>query len=74
MQIASVAIGALLSAIHMLALAIELGAVLARGRALARPLDELGWQRLLAADNAWASPPPCGSRPVPHACFLAERT
>src|ERR1700730_16131179 len=24
-----------------------------RGRALARPLDEAGWQRLLAADNLW---------------------
>jgi putative membrane protein len=24
-----------------------------RGRALARPLDDAGWRRLLAADNAW---------------------
>ena len=44
---------ALLSAIHMLTLALGLGAVVMRGRALARPLDEAGWQRLLAADNLW---------------------
>jgi putative membrane protein len=30
-----------------------LGAVFLRGRALARPLDDAGWRRLLAADNAW---------------------
>ena len=44
---------ALLSAIHMLTLALGLGAVFSRGRALAGPLDEAGWRRLLAADNAW---------------------
>jgi putative membrane protein len=44
---------ALLSAIHMLTLALGLGAVVMRGRALARPLDDAGWQRLLAADNLW---------------------
>ena len=44
---------AVLSAIHMLTLALGLGAVVMRGRALARPLDEAGWQRLLAADNLW---------------------
>ena len=44
---------ALLSAIHVLTLALGLGAVVVRGRALARPLDEAGWQRLLAADNLW---------------------
>jgi putative membrane protein len=44
---------ALLSAIHVLTLALGLGAVFLRGRALRRPLDEAGWQRLLAADNAW---------------------
>jgi uncharacterized membrane protein len=44
---------ALLSAIHMLTLALGLGAIVMRGRALARPLDEAGWQRLLAADNLW---------------------
>ena len=44
---------ALLSAIHVLTLALGLGAVVVRGRALSRPLDEAGWQRLLAADNLW---------------------
>jgi putative membrane protein len=44
---------ALLSAVHVLALALGLGAVFSRGRALARPLDDAGWRRLLAADNAW---------------------
>jgi len=48
-----VVIGALLSAVHVLTLALGLGAVFMRGRALARPLDEAGWERLLAADNAW---------------------
>lgn len=46
-------ISAVLSAIHVLTLALGLGAVVVRGRALARPLDEAGWQRLLAADSAW---------------------
>ena len=46
-------ISALLSAIHLLTLALGLGAVFARGRALARPLDDASWRRLLAADNAW---------------------
>jgi putative membrane protein len=44
---------ALLSAVHALTLALGLGAVFLRGRALARPLDDAGWRRLLAADNAW---------------------
>ena len=44
---------ALLSAIHVLTLALGLGAVFVRGRALARPLDDAGWQRLLVADNLW---------------------
>ena len=44
---------ALLSAVHVLALAVGLGAVYHRGRALAGALDEAGWRRLLAADNAW---------------------
>jgi putative membrane protein len=48
-----VLISALLSAIHVLTLAVGLGAVFVRGRALAGPLDEAGWRRLLAADNAW---------------------
>jgi len=46
-------VAALLSAIHMLTLALGLGAIFARGRALAMPLDDAGWKRLLAADNAW---------------------
>ena len=46
-------VSALLSAIHMLTLALGLGAVFARGRALAGPLDDVGWRRLLAADNSW---------------------
>ena len=48
-----VVIGALLSAVHVLTLALGLGALFMRGRALARPLDEAGWARLLAADNVW---------------------
>jgi putative membrane protein len=48
-------VAALLSAIHVLTLALGAGAVFARGRALARPLDEAGWTRLLAADNAWGA-------------------
>jgi putative membrane protein len=44
---------ALLSAIHVLTLALGLGAVFLRGKALAGPLDDAGWRRLLAADNAW---------------------
>ncbi len=46
-------VASLLSAIHLLTLALGLGAVVMRGRALGRPLDDVGWQRLLAADNAW---------------------
>ena len=48
-----VLVGALLSAVHLLTLALGLGAVYLRGRALAGPLDEAGWRRLLTADNAW---------------------
>ena len=44
---------ALLSAIHVLTLALGLGAIFLRGRALGGPLDDAGWRRLLAADNAW---------------------
>jgi len=50
---APLVVSALLSAIHILTLALGLGAVFIRGRALARPLDDEGWQRLLAADTAW---------------------
>ena len=46
-------ISALLSAIHVLTLALGLGSLGVRGRALARPLDEAAWQQLLAADSAW---------------------
>jgi len=48
-----IAVAALLSAVHVLTLALGAGAVFARGRALGRPLDEAGWARPLAADNAW---------------------
>ena len=45
--------GALLSAVHMLTLAVGFSAIFLRGRALTRPLDDRGWRELLAADNAW---------------------
>ena len=48
-------IAACLSAIHLLTLALGLGAVFVRGRALASVLDETGWRRLLAADSAWGA-------------------
>jgi len=47
------ATSALLSAVHLLTLALGLGAIFERGRALGGPLDDAGWRRLLAADNAW---------------------
>jgi putative membrane protein len=50
-----VIVSALLSAIHVLTLALGLGAVVARGRALVKPLDEAGWRHLLAADNLWGA-------------------
>lgn len=37
----------------MLTLAVGLGAVYSRGRALRQTLDDAGWRRLLAADNLW---------------------
>jgi putative membrane protein len=46
---------ALLSAIHVLTLAMGLGALHARAEALAHPLDEAGWSRLLRADNLWGA-------------------
>jgi putative membrane protein len=49
------AIAALLSAVPILTLALGLGAVVERGRALSGPLDDAGWNRLLAADNAWGA-------------------
>jgi putative membrane protein len=46
-------VAALLSSLHLLALAIGLAAVYLRGRALKAPLDDEGLRRLFAADNAW---------------------
>jgi putative membrane protein len=48
-----VVMAAVLSAIHVLTLGLGLGGIFARGRALARPLDDAGWTRLLAADSVW---------------------
>jgi putative membrane protein len=48
-------VAACLSAIHVLALALGLGSVFVRGRALAGALDETGWRRLFAADSAWGA-------------------
>jgi putative membrane protein len=48
-----VVVSALLSAVHVLTLGLGLGAIFTRGRALASPLDDAGWRRLLAADTAW---------------------
>lgn len=42
-----------MSALHLLALAIGLPAIVLRGRALKGALDTAGLRRLLAADNAW---------------------
>ena len=46
-------ISAVVSSLHVLALAIGLPAVFLRGRALKGPLDADGVRRLLAADSAW---------------------
>lgn len=43
----------ILAAVHLLGLAIGLGAVWARGRALRAPLDVGGVRRVLYADNWW---------------------
>ena len=43
----------LLAALHLLALGIGLGAVWARGRALAGELDQSGLRRVFYADNLW---------------------
>lgn len=50
-----VTVAALLSALHLLTLALGIGGVYARGRALSQPLDDDGWKRLLAADSAWGA-------------------
>ena len=46
-------LAAIVSALHLLALAIGLPAVYLRGRALKGPLDAPGFKRLFAADNVW---------------------
>lgn len=46
-------ISAVVSSLHLLALAVGLPAVFLRGRALKGPLDSAGIGRLLAADNVW---------------------
>jgi putative membrane protein len=46
-------LSAIVSSLHVLALALGLPAVFLRGRALKGPLDADGLRRLLAADNVW---------------------
>ena len=46
---------AVVSALHVLALALGLPSVYLRGRALKRPLDAEGFRRLFAADNVWGA-------------------
>ena len=46
-------VSALISALHVLALALGLPSVFLRGRALAHSLDEAGLRRLFAADSVW---------------------
>ena len=46
-------VSALLSSLHLLALALGLPGVVLRGRALRGPLDPAGLGRLFAADTAW---------------------
>ena len=46
-------LAAILSALHVLAVAIGLPAIFLRARALAGPLDRPGIQRVFAADGAW---------------------
>lgn len=46
-------LSAVVSSLHLLALAMGLPAVFLRGRALKGPLDADGLRRLLAADNVW---------------------
>ena len=46
-------LGAIVSALHLLALAIGLPSVFLRGRALKGRLDREGLQRLFAADTVW---------------------
>src|SRR5919108_3457533 len=44
---------AIVSALHLFALALGLPSVFLRGRALKGPLDAAGLARLFAADNVW---------------------
>lgn len=44
---------AIVSALHVLTVALGLGSVYARGRALRGPLDEGGFRRLFVADTLW---------------------
>jgi putative membrane protein len=46
-------VSAVVSALHVLALALGLPSVYRRGRALRGPLDPEGMRRLFAADNLW---------------------
>jgi putative membrane protein len=46
-------LSAIVSALHVLSLALGLPAVYLRGRALRGPLDAAGLGRLFAADNVW---------------------
>ena len=46
-------IAAILSALHLFALALGLSAIYLRGRALRGPLDDAGLRRLFTADNVW---------------------
>jgi putative membrane protein len=46
---------AVVSALHLFALALGLPSVFLRGRALKRPLDRDGLARLFAADNVWGA-------------------
>jgi len=47
------AFSAVVSSLHLLALAIGLPAIFVRGRALRGTLDDAGFRRLFAADNLW---------------------
>jgi putative membrane protein len=44
---------AIVSALHVLAVALGVSSIYLRGRALKRPLDHDGLSRLFAADNVW---------------------
>lgn len=48
-----VQVAALVSSLHLLALALGLPSVFLRGRALRLPLDQAGFSRLFAADTLW---------------------